>query len=115
LFAYCADLGANDDQLSTTLFDFLVILFLVLGALASGIAVLPISRVFALPLVWYFVRVRNVFMTTSRELKRIGKLSQTVVPLTCQHLMLTISMFSFEQKVLPDYQSLPCSVNLSVV
>lgn len=47
--------------------------FLVLGALASAVAVLPVTLVFVPPLVWYFARVRRIFVTTSRELKRIGK------------------------------------------
>ena len=34
------DVGSNDDQLPSTLFDFLVISFLVLGALVSAVAVL---------------------------------------------------------------------------
>ena len=83
-FGYSVDVGSNDDQLPTTLFDFLVISFLVLGALASAIAVLPIALVFVPPLVWYFARVRRIFVTTSRELKRIGKLSQTIAPVPYQ-------------------------------
>lgn len=70
---FYTDVGSNDDQLPTTLFDFLVISFLVMGALISAIAVLPVTLVFVPPLVWYFLRVRRIFLTTSRELKRLGK------------------------------------------
>ena len=68
-------MGSNDDQLPTTLFDFLVVSFLVIGALSSAVAVLPVTLVFVPPLLWYFTRVRRIFVTTSRELKRIGVLS----------------------------------------
>lgn len=73
LIQNCTDVGSNDDQLPTTLFDFLVISFLVLGALLSAVVVLPVTLVFVPPLVWYFLRIRGIFVTTSRELKRLGK------------------------------------------
>lgn len=72
---FSGDVGSNDDQLPTTLFDFLVVLFLVLGALISAISVIPITLVAVPPMVWYFVRVRSTFVNTSRELKRMeGKI-----------------------------------------
>jgi ATP-binding cassette subfamily C (CFTR/MRP) protein 4 len=40
---FSGDVGSNDDQLPTTLFDFLVVLFLVLGALISAVSVIPIT------------------------------------------------------------------------
>lgn len=67
------DVGSNDDQLPTTLFDFLVISFLVVGALLSTVVVLPVTLVVVPPLIWYFLRIRNIFARTSRELKRLGK------------------------------------------
>jgi ATP-binding cassette subfamily C (CFTR/MRP) protein 4 len=68
---FSGDVGSNDDQLPTTLFDFLVVLFLVLGALISAVSVIPITLVVVPPMVWYFVRVRTTFVCTSRELKRM--------------------------------------------
>ncbi len=67
------DVGSNDDQLPVTLFDFLVISFLVFGALVSTVVVLPVTLVIVPPLIWYFLRIRNIFARTSRELKRLGK------------------------------------------
>ena len=57
------------------LFSRQVVAFLVVGAVGSGIFVLPVTLVVVPPLVWYFIRVRRTFVTTSRELKRIGKQS----------------------------------------
>ena len=70
---FSSDVGSNDDQLPTTFYDFLVISFLVLGALTSAVIVLPVTLVVVPPLIYYFYRVRRTFVTTSRELKRIGK------------------------------------------
>jgi len=76
---FSADVGSNDDLLPTTLFDFLVISFLVAGALASAIVVLPVTLLVVPPLVWYFLRVRGIFVTTSRELKRIEGLARSPI------------------------------------
>jgi ATP-binding cassette subfamily C (CFTR/MRP) protein 4 len=76
---FSADVGSNDDLLPTTLFDFLVILFLVLGALISAVSVIPVTLVFIPPLVWYFARVRRTFVATSRELKRMEGLARSPI------------------------------------
>ena len=71
-----ADVGSNDDQFPTTLFNCAVVSFLVGGAPLSAVVVLPVTLVFVPPLLWYFMRVRSTFVTTSRELKRIGTRSR---------------------------------------
>mmetsp|Transcript_4521 Transcript_4521/g.10242 ORF Transcript_4521/g.10242 Transcript_4521/m.10242 type:complete len:1111 (+) Transcript_4521:249-3581(+) len=76
---FSSDVGSNDDQLPTTTFDFLVTAFLVLGALLSAVVVLPVTLVFVPPLVWYFLHVRRVFVTTSRELKRLEGLARSPI------------------------------------
>jgi ATP-binding cassette subfamily C (CFTR/MRP) protein 4 len=68
---FSADVGIADDQLPVALFDFSCILFMTIGALVSAFSILPLTAVFLPPLVWYFLRVRGVFLRTSRELKRI--------------------------------------------
>ena len=47
---FSGDVGSNDDLLPNTLFDFLVVAFLVLGALVSAVSVLPVTLVFIPPL-----------------------------------------------------------------
>jgi ATP-binding cassette subfamily C (CFTR/MRP) protein 4 len=76
---FSADVGSNDDQLPSTLFDFLVVFFMVLGALISAVSVIPITLVFVPPMMWYFVRVRGAFITTSRELKRMEGLARSPI------------------------------------
>jgi len=68
---FSADVGIADDQLPVTLFDFSVLLFMTMGALISTLSALPLTALFLPPLVWYFIRVRRIFLKTSRELKRI--------------------------------------------
>mmetsp|Transcript_6011 Transcript_6011/g.12890 ORF Transcript_6011/g.12890 Transcript_6011/m.12890 type:complete len:1360 (-) Transcript_6011:38-4117(-) len=68
---FSADVGSNDDLLPTTLFDFLMAAFFVGGALLTAMVLLPHSLVSLPPLVIYFLRVRRIFVTTTRELKRV--------------------------------------------
>lgn len=68
---FSADVGIADDQLPGALFDFLCIIFMTIGAGVSAFSIFPITAVFLPPLLWYFLRVRGVFLSTSRELKRI--------------------------------------------
>jgi ATP-binding cassette subfamily C (CFTR/MRP) protein 4 len=76
---FSGDVGSNDDLLPVTSFDFLVIGFLVFGALISAVSVLPVTLCFVPPLVWYFLRVRRIFVTTSRELKRLEGLARSPI------------------------------------
>lgn len=76
---FSSDVGSNDDLLPNTLFDFLVISFLVAGALLSAVVVLPVTLLVVPPLCWYFVLVRSTFVTTSRELKRLEGLSRSPI------------------------------------
>lgn len=76
---FASDVGVTDDQLPVALFDFLVILFMVIGALTSALSILPLIAVFLPPLVGYFLRVRGVFLKTSRELKRIEGMARSPI------------------------------------
>jgi ATP-binding cassette subfamily C (CFTR/MRP) protein 4 len=76
---FSGDVGSNDDQLPTTLFDALVVFFLVIGALISAVSVIPITLVVVPPMVWYFVRVRGTFLNTSRELKRMEGIARSPI------------------------------------
>ena len=76
---FSADVGSNDDMLPQTLFDFLMVLFIVLGAVITTISVLPFVLVVVPPLLWYFLRVRRIFVTTSRELKRLEGLARSPI------------------------------------
>jgi ATP-binding cassette, subfamily C (CFTR/MRP), member 4 len=60
-----------------TLYDFLVIFFLVIGAIATTIVVLPFAMIALPPLIYYFVRVRKIFVTSTRELKRLEGLARS--------------------------------------
>jgi ATP-binding cassette subfamily C (CFTR/MRP) protein 4 len=68
---FSADIGSNDDQLPPTLFDFLMIAFMVVGAIMTTIVVLPYILVILPFLIWYFISVRRTFITSTRELKRL--------------------------------------------
>jgi len=76
---FSADVGSNDDLLPQTLFDFLVVLFIVLGAIITTISVLPFVLIVVPLLMWYFLRVRRIFVTTSRELKRLEGLARSPI------------------------------------
>lgn len=76
---FSADVGSNDDLLPQTLFDFLVILFIVLGAIFTTIVVLPFALIALPPLIWYFLSVRKIFVTSTRELKRLEGLARSPI------------------------------------
>lgn len=76
---FSADVGSNDDQLPTTLFDFWVITFIVFGAIATTLTVLPFTLLAFPPLLWYFVTVRRTFVTSTRELKRLEGLARSPI------------------------------------
>lgn len=84
---FSADVGVNDDQLPTTLFDFLVCAGIVLGGVATSVSVLPITLLAVPPLLWYFMRLRRTFLSTSRELKRIEGVTRSPI-----HAMLNESL-----------------------
>ena len=76
---FSADVGITDDLLPTTLYDFLVTAFYVLGGLAAAIVALPLVLIAIPPLVWYFVRLRNTFLATSREAKRLEGMARSPI------------------------------------
>jgi ATP-binding cassette, subfamily C (CFTR/MRP), member 4 len=76
---FSADVGILDDQLPPTLFDFWTLSFVVLGAVATTIATLPFVLI-ALPFIGaYFWSVRRVFVTSTRELKRLEGLARSPI------------------------------------
>lgn len=76
---FSADVGSNDDLLPHTLFDFLMIAFVVLGAMVTSVSVLPFTLAVVPPLLWYFLSVRRIFVTTTRELKRLEGLARSPI------------------------------------
>lgn len=76
---FSADVGSSDDLLPQTLFDFLVIAFIVLGAVATTLSVLPFAFIAFPPLAWYFFSVRRIFVTSTRELKRLEGLARSPI------------------------------------
>jgi len=76
---FSADIGSNDDLLPPTLFDFLMISFVVLGAVITTVSVLPYTLIAFPPLLFYFTSVRRVFITTTRELKRLEGIARSPI------------------------------------
>ena len=76
---FSADVGSNDDLLPTTLFDFFVIFFVVIGTVITTVTVLPYALIAITPLLFYFVRVRNIFVISTRELKRLEGLARSPI------------------------------------
>ena len=76
---FAGDTGSNDDILPATVFDFTMCLFYVSGAILTAIVALPFILVVMPPLIWYFVRVRKIFVITSRELKRFEGLARSPI------------------------------------
>ena len=76
---FSADVGIADDQLPQTLFEVLVIFFIVLGAVVTTLTTLPFALA-ALPfLIWYFLKIRTIFVTSTRELKRLEGMARSPI------------------------------------
>jgi len=74
---FAADTGICDEVLPLTIFDFLVGCFMALGSIFTAIVVLPFVLM-ALPfLLWRFWKLRQVFVATTRELKRLEGISRS--------------------------------------
>jgi ATP-binding cassette, subfamily C (CFTR/MRP), member 4 len=65
--------------LPQTLFDFSVILFMVIGAISTTVVSLPFALLAIPPLLYYFVMVRQVFVSSTRELKRLEGLARSPI------------------------------------
>ena len=62
-----------------TIFDLMVISFVVLGALITALTTLPFALAVIPFLIWYFIRVRQTFVTSSRELKRLEGIARSPI------------------------------------
>ncbi|CAB9519042.1 Multiple drug resistance-associated protein-like transporter 1 [Seminavis robusta] len=76
---FSSDTGICDEQLPLSFYDCLVGLTMAFGSVCTAIAVLPVILVTLPPLVWYFVKMRNVFVSTTRELKRLEGLARSPI------------------------------------
>lgn len=76
---FSADVGSNDDLLPQTLFDFFVIFFIVIGAVFTTVITLPFVFLVMPPLIYYFVVVRSIFVTSTRELKRLESVARSPI------------------------------------
>jgi len=76
---FSADVGSNDDLLPHTLFDFLMCFFLVFGSIITACTAVPAILLAFPPLIWYFMKVRTIFVTTSRELKRFESMARSPI------------------------------------
>lgn len=76
---FSGDTGSNDDLLPSTLFDFMMCSFYVFGAFVTAITALPYILVIVPFLLWYFLKVRRTFVTSSRELKRLEGLARSPI------------------------------------
>mmetsp|Transcript_12086 Transcript_12086/g.24989 ORF Transcript_12086/g.24989 Transcript_12086/m.24989 type:complete len:1226 (-) Transcript_12086:4883-8560(-) len=76
---FSADCGTCDDQLPQTLFDLCTISFVVFGAVITALTTLPFALIILPFLIWYFSRVRSIFVTSTRELKRLEGLARSPI------------------------------------
>jgi len=76
---FSADIGIADDMLPMTFYDFFMTFFLVVGGVITAAAVLPFILVAFPFLAVYFLQLRKIFVTTSRELKRFEGLARSPI------------------------------------
>ena len=76
---FSADVGSNDDMLPQTLFDFSVIFFIVIGAVFTTLITLPFVLLVMPPLIYYFIVVRRIFVTSTQEIKRLEGVARSPI------------------------------------
>eukprot|EP00535_Pseudo-nitzschia_heimii_P006271 CAMPEP_0197193116 /NCGR_PEP_ID=MMETSP1423-20130617/26482_1 /TAXON_ID=476441 /ORGANISM="Pseudo-nitzschia heimii, Strain UNC1101" /LENGTH=1180 /DNA_ID=CAMNT_0042646201 /DNA_START=907 /DNA_END=4452 /DNA_ORIENTATION=+ len=76
---FSADVGSNDDMLPQTLFDFTVIFFIVMGAVFTTLITLPFVLLVMPPLIYYFIVVRKIFVTSTQEIKRLEGVARSPI------------------------------------
>lgn len=76
---FSKDIGFTDNVMPDVIFDFYQLIFIVV----SGVIVLAIGNIYILiillPLFYFFMKLRNYYMLSSRELKRIEALARSPV------------------------------------
>ena len=76
---FSADVGSNDDMLPNTLFDFSVVFFIVIGAIFTTLITLPFVLLAMPPLIYYFIVVRKIFVTSTQEIKRLEGVARSPI------------------------------------
>lgn len=76
---FSADVGILDDTFPFTIHDFTVGLFVVVGSVITAGIVLPFILVVIPPLLIVFMRLRKVFVSTTRELKRLEGIARSPI------------------------------------
>ena len=76
---FSADVGICDETLPLTIYDFSVGLFVVVGSIVTAVISLPFTLIALLPLMVYFIKLRRIFVKTTRELKRIDGIARSPI------------------------------------
>jgi ATP-binding cassette subfamily C (CFTR/MRP) protein 4 len=76
---FSADVGSNDDLLPPTLVEFFTLAFILAGTIVTAVINLPFVLLSLPPLWWYFAWVRKIFVTSSRELKRLECIARSPI------------------------------------
>mmetsp|Transcript_14515 Transcript_14515/g.21627 ORF Transcript_14515/g.21627 Transcript_14515/m.21627 type:complete len:993 (-) Transcript_14515:9-2987(-) len=96
---FSADVGILDETFPLTIYDFVVGLFVVLGGMITAGVVLPFILLCVPPLLWAFFMLRKIFVTTSRELKRIEGMSRSPIFATLSETLGGIATIRSNSKV----------------
>lgn len=76
---FSADVGICDETLPLTIYDFLVGAFIVCGGVVTASVVLPFVLIAIPPLIWCFVKLRRIFVVSTRELKRLEGMARSPI------------------------------------
>jgi ATP-binding cassette, subfamily C (CFTR/MRP), member 4 len=76
---FAADVGISDELLPFTIYEFGVGFVMFVGSIITAIAILPLTLLVFPFLLWSFVRLKHVFVQTTRELKRLEGLGRSPI------------------------------------
>ncbi|KAI9345679.1 P-loop containing nucleoside triphosphate hydrolase protein [Obelidium mucronatum] len=104
-----SDLNRVDENLPWTLFDFAVALLSALSTIILACTILPIVLVIIPPMGYIFWKIRKLYVTTSRQVKREEAITRSpvyaTIPATLEGLS-TVRAFGAEARFLQNFMEL---------
>jgi ABC-type multidrug transport system fused ATPase/permease subunit len=76
---FAKDVATADDQLPMAIYDFFQCFLMVIAAILVVASGLPYIFIALIPMTYYFISLRNKYLLTSREVKRIESISRSPI------------------------------------
>eukprot|EP00551_Chaetoceros_affinis_P005474 CAMPEP_0203667918 /NCGR_PEP_ID=MMETSP0090-20130426/4657_1 /ASSEMBLY_ACC=CAM_ASM_001088 /TAXON_ID=426623 /ORGANISM="Chaetoceros affinis, Strain CCMP159" /LENGTH=1016 /DNA_ID=CAMNT_0050532209 /DNA_START=684 /DNA_END=3731 /DNA_ORIENTATION=- len=76
---FSSDIGSVDNNLPEILMDCLIALATLTGSMIVAVVAMPHVLLIAIPLIWLFAKIRAIYLSSSREIRRIEGIARSPV------------------------------------